>query len=104
MKSQGEILNLMSIDTARMGEIATYIHVAWTGIMSIGVALGMLIYLLGWTTFVGIGVVIVLIPVQMVFIKISQILRLKWIRIVDRRMKMITEVLQGIGIISKLIF
>ena len=27
MKSQGEILNLMSIDAVRMGEIPMYIHV-----------------------------------------------------------------------------
>lgn len=57
-KSNGEIVNLMSIDTQKLGEVAIFIHAGWSGFLQVAVALGLLFYLIGWVTVVGLGVLI----------------------------------------------
>lgn len=101
-KTNGEIVNLMSIDVQKLSDLTIFIHLGWAGIIQIGVSIGMLVDLIGWATFVGLGVMVLTIPFFGVLIRFWTKFRIKNLKLSDSRMKIITEILQGISIISKL--
>jgi ATP-binding cassette subfamily C (CFTR/MRP) protein 1 len=59
IKSNGEIVNLMSLDAQKLGEVCQFFHVGWSSIVQVAISLGFIFYLLGWVTFVGIGTMLV---------------------------------------------
>lgn len=101
MRSNGEVVNLMSLDAQKIGEICQFFHMGWSSAVQIAIALGFLFYLLGWVTFVGIGTMILLSPIQLVVVFLWSKFRETILALSDKRMKIITEVLQGISTISK---
>lgn len=100
-KSNGEIVNLMSVDAQRLGDITSYLHMGWSGVFQMLVSIVVLFVLIGWPTVVGLSVIIVTIPLQILLIKIWGNLRVQNMKLSDARMERITELLQGISIISK---
>jgi ATP-binding cassette subfamily C (CFTR/MRP) protein 1 len=61
-RATGDIVNLQSTDATRIGDFCTYGQVAWSGLFQITLAFISLYQLLGWTMFVGVGVMIVSMP------------------------------------------
>lgn len=59
IKSNGEILNLMSLDAQLIAGVCQFFHIGWSAVVQVAIGLGFLFYLLGWVTFVGIGTMIV---------------------------------------------
>lgn len=99
-RTNGEIVNLMSIDVQKLSDLCIFIHMGWSGIISIGVAVGMLFYLLGWTMVVGLGILVLTIPLHVLLMQTWQKFRRKNLKLSDSRMRSITEIIQGISIIS----
>lgn len=100
-KTNGEIVNLMSIDAQKLSDMMLYIHAGWSGVLQVGVSIGMIFNLLGWPTVAGLGVLVLSIPILFVVIRIWSFFRVKNLKLSDTRLKSITEILQGISIISK---
>lgn len=59
-----EIVNLMSVDAQRLQDVIGYLWMAWSAPLQIGIAIYILWRLLGWSVFAGLGVMILLIPVN----------------------------------------
>lgn len=62
----GEIVNLMSVDAQRFMDLMTYIHMLWSAPFQIAVSLYFLWQTLGPSVLAGLGVMILLIPVNAV--------------------------------------
>ena len=60
----GEIVNLMSVDASRISELFTYLHIVWSGPFQIMLAIYFLYQTLGVSVFGGVGVMILMIPVN----------------------------------------
>jgi len=61
----GELVNLMSVDATQLMELMTYINSLWSGPLQIGAALYFLYDTLGLSTLAGLGVMLLIIPLNM---------------------------------------
>ena len=67
MKSTaGEMVNLMSVDAQRLMDVLTYVNMLWSGPFQVGVSLYFLYYTLGWSTFSGLGVLVLFTPLNFI--------------------------------------
>lgn len=62
--STGQIVNLMSTDASRLDAVVTFVHYIWSGPFQVLVIITLLFRLLSWAAFVGVGVLIIFIPIQ----------------------------------------
>lgn len=113
----GEIVNLMSVDAQRFMDLTTYLNMLWSAPLQIGLAIYFLYQILGmlslqklccWTVlerfsfrpagpsvFAGLGVMILLIPINGVLANATKKLQIKQMKNKDRRVKMMNEILSG---------
>ena len=68
-RTVGEIVNLMSIDAQRLLDLVTYLYAVYTTLLKIIVALFLLHRVLGPSVFAGFGVMILLIPLNLIATK-----------------------------------
>ncbi|KAL9940237.1 hypothetical protein V8E36_000942 [Tilletia maclaganii] len=95
-RTTGDIVNLMSVDANRLQELATYLQVIWSAFFQMGLAFISLAYLLGWPAFVGVGVMIVGIPINTVIARITKKLSERQMKIRDARTRLMGEILSNI--------
>lgn len=124
--STGEIVNHMSIDANRLNGLVPYLHMIWSAPLQIGVSLYLLYTQVGPAvfagslsplhlvffylstlqfflkngTFAGIGVMILMIPINAILIKKMIAYQKVMMANKDKRVKIMNEVLQGIRIIK----
>lgn len=115
----GEIVNMMSVDTQKMLDLMSYLHVSWSGVLQIVVAIGFLFYFIGPATFAGESIVknftfnpphstvcsgvillALLVPLQTKFAQLQGVYRKATLEKTDRRVKLMTEILQGMRVIK----
>ncbi|TIB16346.1 hypothetical protein E3P89_00354 [Wallemia ichthyophaga] len=89
----GDVVNLMSVDTNRLTDLCTYGHILWSGPFQILLAFISLYNLLGWQSFVGVGVMIVSIPITTVIARYVKKLSLEQMKIKDKRTHVMNELL-----------
>ena len=63
----GELVNLMSVDAQRLMELMTYINSLWSSPLQIAGSLYFLYNTLGLSILAGLGVMILIIPLNMFF-------------------------------------
>ncbi|KAJ3362294.1 hypothetical protein HDU91_003500 [Kappamyces sp. JEL0680] len=96
----GEITNLMSVDTSKIADMCTYMHILWSGPFQICVSIYFLYQTLGPSVFGGIAVMIVMIPINALIAKKSRDLNKTQMKNKDNRTKMMDEVLSGMKVIK----
>ena len=77
----GEIVNLMSVDAQRFMDLATYLHIIWSAPFQIMLAIFFLYITMGPSVFAGVGVMILIIPVNSIaasVIKKMQVYKRGW--------------------------
>ena len=96
----GEIVNNMSIDTNRLRDVTTYLHMIWSAPLQISVSLYLLWLQVGPSVFSGVAVMIFMIPINGILIK--KLIGYQKIMMInkDKRVKIMNEILQGIRIIK----
>lgn len=99
-KTVGEIVNLMSVDCQRMQDLAGYLWMVWSAPVQIGLAMWLLWNQLGISVLAGLGVMILLIPLNG-FISIKQRkLQVSLMTFKDQRLKLMNEVLNGMKVLK----
>ncbi|KAI8807236.1 P-loop containing nucleoside triphosphate hydrolase protein [Cladochytrium replicatum] len=96
----GEIVNLMSVDSAKLQDTTTYLHVIWSGPFQICMALYFLYQTLGPAIFAGVAVMIVMIPVNAYLASISRAVQKVQMKNKDSRTRLMDELLNGIKVIK----
>ena len=74
----GEIVNLMSVDAQRFMDLMTYFHTIWSGPFQIIVSLYFLWQTLGPSVLAGVGVMILLIPINALIAHKARQLQVSW--------------------------
>ncbi|KAF8235236.1 multidrug resistance-associated ABC transporter [Tricholoma matsutake] len=98
--SVGQITTMISADATRLDRFAGYGHNLWVSPIQICIGVGLLIGNLGYSALVGLGVLLLAFPIQMVLVKAMFAQRKKGVKITDKRIRLTTEVLQGIRLIK----
>ena len=99
-KTVGEIVNIMSTDAQRMQDLTTYLQMVWSAPFQICLATYFLWQQIGAAVFAGIGVMILLMPVNALLARASKRLQEKLMKTKDRRVNLTNEILNGIRLIK----
>lgn len=97
----GAIINLMAVDSFKVAEVCAYLHFLVAGVpVQVIIAVTLLYQILGWSSIAGIGVMVLLLPlnyfISSQFSKIQQAI----MTTTDKRIHTTNEVLQNIRIIK----
>lgn len=95
-RATGDIVNLMSVDASRLQDLCTYGHVAWSALLQMTLAFVSLYNLLGWPSFIGVGIMIVSIPVNTALARYMRSLSERTMKVKDRRTRLMNEILTNI--------
>ncbi|KAL7748549.1 hypothetical protein RI367_005960 [Sorochytrium milnesiophthora] len=98
--STGEIVNHMSVDAQRFNDLCSYLHILWSGPFQIALALYFLYQSLGPSIFAGVGIMLLMVPINGAFARRQQALQKRQMRNKDSRLKLMDEVLNGIKVIK----
>ena len=85
--TSGEIVNLMSVDCQKIGDILPYLNMLWSSPLQITIAIYLLYQILGASVIAGLVVMIVLIPVNGLSAAITRKLQVKMMKQKDIRVK-----------------
>ena len=68
----GEIVNLMSVDAQRFMNLTTYLHLIWSAPLQIVLSIVFLYIAMGPSVFAGVGVMILMVPINAIFASIGK--------------------------------
>lgn len=99
--NNGTIINLMSIDSFKVAEICSYLHFLWAATpVQLAMAVGLLYKVLGFSSFVGIVLMILILPLNLYIANSFQAAQKRIMAATDARIHVTNEVLQNIRIIK----
>ncbi|CAG2060181.1 unnamed protein product [Timema podura] len=96
----GEIVNLMSVDAARIFDAIPNLNIIWSAPFQIGLALYFLWEHMGPAVLAGLTVMLILIPVNGFIAKKLKALQIYQMKTKDQRIKLMNEVLNGIKVLK----
>ncbi|CAI2167258.1 20609_t:CDS:10 [Funneliformis geosporum] len=96
----GEIVNHMSVDAQKLMDLCTYLHIAWSGPLQIVLALYFLYKTMGVSSFAGVGIMIMMIPINAFIASKMRTLQKKQMKNKDDRIRLMNEILNGIKVIK----
>ncbi|XP_030058790.1 ATP-binding cassette sub-family C member 2 [Microcaecilia unicolor] len=96
----GETVNLMSADAQRFMDLSNFIHLLWSSPLQIVLSIVFLWWELGPSVMAGVAVMVLLIPINAVLATKSRGLQMKNMKSKDKRMKIMTEIINGIKILK----
>lgn len=94
--SLGQIVNLMQLDTQRIGDFFQFCNNLWAAPLQIIVTVALLFRFIGVSALIGLFVTMATLPAQSVLMSAMIKLRKANLGITDRRVKLMNEILQGI--------
>ncbi|XP_030721180.2 ATP-binding cassette sub-family C member 2 [Globicephala melas] len=98
--SIGETVNLMSVDAQKLMDVTNFIHLLWSNVLQISLSIYFLWAELGPSVLAGVGVMVLLIPINGVIATKSRAIQVKNMKYKDNRLKIMNEVLSGIKILK----
>ncbi|RMZ90758.1 hypothetical protein DV736_g2006, partial [Chaetothyriales sp. CBS 134916] len=99
--SNGTIINLMSIDSFKVAEICAYLHFLWAAVpVQLVMAVALLFQVLGLSSLAGIGLMILVLPLNLYIAKSFQATQKRIMAATDKRIHATNEVLENIRIIK----
>ncbi|XP_066990041.1 multidrug resistance-associated protein 1-like [Macrobrachium rosenbergii] len=96
----GEITNLMSLDSQRVSDTVFFLNHVWGGPMIISIVLYLLWQILGPPVLAGVGILVLLVPVNSVIANKIKVISASQMKLQDKRIKMLTEIISGIKVLK----
>nr|KAF6321957.1 ATP binding cassette subfamily C member 2 [Pipistrellus kuhlii] len=96
----GETVNLMSVDAQKLMDVTSFIHLLWSNLLQIVLSIYFLWIELGPSVFAGVGVMLLLIPVNGIIATKNKAIQAKNMNQKDKRLKTMNEILNGIKILK----
>eukprot|EP00171_Calliarthron_tuberculosum_P018713 IDg18713t1 len=94
--SVGEIVNLMQMDSQRVGDFAQIAHILWSAPIQLVVSVALLFNYIQWSAAIGLLATLLTLPLQGKLMAVQMRLRKESVGITDVRVKLMNEILQGI--------
>ncbi|RDD40608.1 Multidrug resistance-associated protein 1 [Trichoplax sp. H2] len=96
----GEIINLVSVDAQKLSEAVLYLHMVWAAPIQISLATYFLWQELGPSVMAGLGVLILLVPINAYISTKQRDFQARQMKFKDTRTKLMNEVLNGIKVLK----
>ncbi|EJD40251.1 cadmium ion transporter [Auricularia subglabra TFB-10046 SS5] len=94
--SKGQITTMLSEDAPRLEQTLYLGHLVWLAPLQVIIAMALIIRLLGYSALVGLAMLIIMAPIQMVLVSMYHTAMRKNLVVTDHRVRLMQEVLQGI--------
>lgn len=94
-KSTGDIVNLMAVDTMRLQDLTQYGQQLWSAPFQIVLCMVSLYNLVGLSMFAGVGMMVIMVPINGLIAKIMKTLQKKQMKTKDSRTRLMTEILNN---------
>ncbi|KAM5139214.1 ATP-binding cassette sub-family C member 2 [Callospermophilus lateralis] len=96
----GETVNLMSVDAQKLMDVFNYLHLLWSTVLQIVLSIFFLWSELGPSVLAGVGVMVLLIPLNGFLAIKNRSIQFQNMKNKDRRLKIMNEILSGIKILK----
>ncbi|KAF9125108.1 Canalicular multispecific organic anion transporter 2 [Mortierella sp. GBA39] len=96
----GEINNHMSVDAERWPDALTFMPMLVSIPYEIAIAIWMLYRQISWSVFVGLGTIVVMLPLQVMVAKVFMKAKSQKLEAMDQRIHLMNEVISGIKIVK----
>ncbi|KAM5272344.1 ATP-binding cassette sub-family C member 2 [Ctenodactylus gundi] len=96
----GETVNLMSVDAQKLMDVTNFIHLLWSTVLQIALAIFFLWRELGPSVLAGVAVMILLIPINGILATKNRAIQFKNMKNKDKRLKIMNEIISGIKILK----
>ncbi|XP_001372990.1 ATP-binding cassette sub-family C member 2 [Monodelphis domestica] len=96
----GETVNLMSVDSQRFMDVTSFLHLLWSCPFQIILSIVFLWMELGPSVLAGVGIMILLIPINALLATKSRKIQVKNMKNKDSRLKIMNEILSGVKILK----
>ncbi|XP_012683657.2 ATP-binding cassette sub-family C member 2 [Clupea harengus] len=96
----GETVNLMSADAQRFNDVTNFIHLLWSCPLQIALSIFFLWQEMGPSVLAGLGVMVLVAPINALLAIKSRDLQTENMKLKDKRMKMMNEMLNGIKVLK----
>ncbi|KAG8523588.1 Canalicular multispecific organic anion transporter 1, partial [Galemys pyrenaicus] len=96
----GETVNLMSVDAQKLMDATSFIHLVWSNVLQIVLSIYFLWTELGPSVFAGVGIMVLLIPINGILVTKNRGIQVKNMKNKDKRLKIMNEILSGIKILK----
>ncbi|XP_017570742.1 canalicular multispecific organic anion transporter 1 [Pygocentrus nattereri] len=96
----GETVNLMSADAQRFNDVTNFIHLLWSCPLQIILSIVFLWIELGPSVLAGLLVMVLMVPINGLLATKSKTFQMKNMKLKDKRMKIMNEILNGIKILK----
>ncbi|KAG9239762.1 P-loop containing nucleoside triphosphate hydrolase protein [Amylocarpus encephaloides] len=94
-KSTGDIVNYMAVDTQRLQDLSQYGQQLWSAPYQIVLCMASLYQLVGWSMLAGVGVMILMIPVNGFIARFMKRLQKRQMKNKDSRTRLIAEIVNN---------
>ena len=94
-KSTGDIVNYMAVDTQRLQDLTQYGQMLWSAPFQIALCMASLYQLVGISMLAGVGVMILMVPVNGLIARVMKNLQKKQMKNKDARTRLVTEILNN---------
>ena len=99
----GEMVNLMSVDAQCITDFLQYIQLVWSAPFQVIISLVFLYFTMGVSIFAGVGVLVLIVGVNAWLGSWSRMLHVKQMSYKDSRIKLMTEILNGIKVLNTIV-
>ncbi|XP_026844645.1 probable multidrug resistance-associated protein lethal(2)03659 [Drosophila persimilis] len=96
----GQVVNLLSNDLNRFDRALIHLHFLWLAPVELMIAAYFLYQQIGPASFLGIGILVLYLPLQTYLSKITSMLRMQTALRTDQRVRMMNEIISGIQVIK----
>lgn len=99
--SSGTLINLMAVDSFKVGEVSAYLHFLWANTpVQVTLAIFLLYRIMGYSSIAGIGMMALLLPINLFIAKQFASIQKQILAATDARIHTTNEVLSNIRIIK----
>ncbi|KAL8279625.1 hypothetical protein RQP46_007938 [Phenoliferia psychrophenolica] len=98
--TNSKLVNHISTDISRIDFAASFFHFSWAGVVQLIEIIIILLVEIGVASLAGIGLVLLMLPIQILVLRRMYDIRTKSMFFTDRRIKLISELLLGIRVIK----
>lgn len=98
--SNGKVVNLMSTDTFRIDQCASWFHVLWSSPIQIVITLILLLINLSYSALAGFALLIIGAPILSLVVRVLATRRRKMTKITDKRVSLTQEIFMGVRFVK----
>ncbi|KAH9884583.1 P-loop containing nucleoside triphosphate hydrolase protein [Xylariomycetidae sp. FL2044] len=94
-KTTGDIVNYMAVDAQRLSDLTQFAQQLWSAPFQIAICMISLYQLVGWSMLAGIGVMIIMVPINGFIAKMMKRLQKEQMKNKDARSRLIAEIINN---------